>query len=83
MFYGLKDMGTPNGLPQQAQLSYQGSLMAVIPIKPGIVGLAGYTYKHDQAAYLSTDSSGKSNTVDYIGHYLSIGVEFGFLPPKK
>jgi hypothetical protein len=83
IYWGKRDLGTPNGLPQYPRFSYSLGLMGTYKTNERMTWNLGYTFKAENAAYGSTDSPDRTNTVSLIGHYFGIALEFALQPAKK
>jgi hypothetical protein len=77
-YYGAMGMvETPNGLPQRNSNSYHFGLQGSMRITEWLVGMFGYTYKVESAAFQSIDPAAGDNTIQLGGHYLGVTLLFG------
>ena len=82
-YRGVKDLGTPNGLPQSSISAYRLGIYGTYSGYEQYKMMAGYMFKYDHASYGTTDVSGINNSAVTTGHYLSFILEFALEKPEK
>lgn len=82
-YYSLLGKAFNGGAPHGA-LSYQIGLLGTYRISQHWMGHLGYAYRHDKAEFAvapgvnSFATSGQVNSVEIIGHYINLLLEFSF-----
>ncbi len=83
LFLGTKDLGSPNGQPQESALALAASTALTYRLSETSIGLLGYTYQLDNGSYRSADTPGHVNKTSLTGHYLTFGLEIALEKPKR
>ncbi len=68
---------TPNGLYQVPTNSYTGGLFGTYKWNQQFKLQVGYSYKHEEIRYKSTDRTGNDNFSLVNGHFLNLSLEIG------
>jgi hypothetical protein len=79
LYPGLLSIKMPNSQSMVPSLSYQYGIFGSYRLKKNMTGLLGYTFRHDQAQYKSSDSGinpGSTNSAIIEGNYLNLFLEW-------
>ena len=76
-YNGVKDMGTPNHLPQAPQWTFTLGLFGTYKFSEDQKWMIGYAYRQEKMRYRTSGPSGVDDQSTLAGNYLNLSVEFG------